>query len=116
MGHLPANGTVPPMIRTRPSLRRTAAEPWRAVIIRGPALMVAGAMTRGLGVGVGVGIGLGVAVGVGFGVGLAVGIRVAVADAVSLVAGVLLGVAELEQPLKVSSRNNIEPTRALRPV
>src|ERR1035437_6986176 len=103
ISHVPVNGTVPPMIRTRPSSRRTAAwPPSRGSVIAGPGFTVASAIGRGLAVGLGVGIG--------------VGIGDRVASRALLVTTVGLGVAVPEQATTASSRNKIEPIRARRPV
>jgi hypothetical protein len=84
------------------------------VVIFGPGFSVAGAIGRGLGVAVG--SGLGVAVGSGLAVGLGVGIADGVGGTALLVTTVGLGVAVFEQATTASSRKNIEPIRARRPV
>jgi hypothetical protein len=75
-----------------------------AVAIFGPAFNVAGD------------IGVGPAVGVGFGVALGLATGDGVAGAALVVAGVGLGVVELEQATTARARNRVEPIRARRPV
>jgi hypothetical protein len=63
-----------------------------------------------------IGRGLGVAVGRGLAVGLGVGVADGVGGTALLVTTVGLGVAVFEQATTASSRKNIEPIRARRPV
>jgi hypothetical protein len=94
------------------------------MIIFGPAFNVARAIGRGLGrrLAVGLGVGRGLAVGTGVGVAAVVGVGVSsavglgVADAVGLALAVGLGVTVFEQADTASSKDRIEPIRAIGPV